>query len=276
MNKAESTSSTIRWEGKHAFFISGTIHQDDSLQITSNAKDMKLPLTLTLPTLCITYADMAFANAIGGVQADYPESQAYGAAYFDPPVTLSRELEIRKYTWIRGAKEVTIGAKETIIRWLPWDKLVIPKLRISAKEPVKALLNVPEVFISVDHPLEVQIKQFTNGRHVGGIKLNKTHPDWNPEDKNEFDLWAQIVDEETGRAVPETQVNLSTWNEEESRYVTYKEWRTDKDGLIRATGVPCQLMMLTVENASYDTMQWEFRPFSGQQIKRILPLTHSG
>ena len=63
------TTETISWKGKHVFRIAGSRYHEDTLRIDSvRAKGEEL-LRLVLPTLCLTYADMAFANAIGGEQA---------------------------------------------------------------------------------------------------------------------------------------------------------------------------------------------------------------
>ena len=269
MEKLEDYGTSIAWEGTHTFFISGTKHQDDSLLIVSKPMETKQLLTLTLPTLCITYADMAFANATGGIQDDYPESQAYGAVHFDPPINLVGEHEIRKFTWIRGAKQVAIGPEETVIKWDPRQKLVIPKLRISPKQPVKTLLHVPEVFISVSQPVEVQVMQFANGRHIGGVQMSKNHPDWKPDDKNQFDLKVQVVDQKEEKPIAEARVTLLSWNEEKNDYVLDKESFTDKNGIVRAPEMECQRMMLSVEKKPYDSQEWEFRPFDGQEIKRV-------
>ena len=55
----------MTWEGKQAIYISGTEHDDDSLCITGVVGKSNIERSLAsalLPTLCITYADMEFAN----------------------------------------------------------------------------------------------------------------------------------------------------------------------------------------------------------------------
>ena len=111
--------SPIQWKGKQAFYIVGTKHDDDTIRIAGTGMKQVL-LCLILPTLCITYADMKFANSIGGIQEDYPDSKVYGPKYFQPEVVLSGEREIEKFTWIRHAEKVTIGPRETKVEWWGW------------------------------------------------------------------------------------------------------------------------------------------------------------
>ena len=65
--------------GQQKFSIVGTECENDTLLIESTIKQAEQPLRLTLPTLCITYADMAFSNAVGGQQVPFPDSESYGA-----------------------------------------------------------------------------------------------------------------------------------------------------------------------------------------------------
>ena len=77
------------------------------------------------------------------MQEDYPDSRIYGSRHFDPPVVLDGDEEIRKFTWIRGADQVEIGPTETIIRWQCHRPLIIPRLRIKAREKVEARPQCP-------------------------------------------------------------------------------------------------------------------------------------
>ncbi len=266
----ETTSpSTLIWQGTHVFFISGTKHKDDTVKIiSSHSNEAKRMLTLTLPTLCITYADMAFANAVGGIQGDYPTSTAYGPTFFDPGVTLSGEKEIRKCTWIRGAEEVFIGPKKTVIRWHAWKELVIPRLRIEAHKTVKSVVEVPEVFISVAKPLQIQTMQYANGRHVGGVQLNKFHPDWKPDERQQFNLQVLVVDEKKQQPLCQAQVELERFKTDGGKYEAYREFYTEKDGLVQASGLDCSdKLRLTAKLDGYIPEQVEFRAFPNQTIK---------
>lgn len=174
-------SSAIQWKGNQAFYVAGTEHDDDTLRIVVEQHKAEDLLCLVLPTLCITFADMRFANAIGGWQEDYPHSAAYGPAYFTPPVVIQGEEEIEKLTWVRGAHQVVIGPEETRISWYSFHTLVIPKLRIATGEKAEAVLEVPQVTITPTQPFCARIMQYADGRHVGGLQVFKRHPLWQPK-----------------------------------------------------------------------------------------------
>ena len=278
-----SSSMPIKWEGKQAFYISGTEHDEDTIRIVAMTAqgDKERFLTLVLPTLCITYADMEFANDIGGVQEDYPDSHVYGPRYFDPPVVLHGEAEIRKFTWIRGADEVEIGPRETLIKWPCWRTLVIPRLRIKAKEKVKTLLSVPEVTVTMPQPFTAAIKQYADGRHVGGVRLTKRHPDWKPQPvPQEYDLWVRVIDGTSRSAIPKAKVNLFTWDTEtnlgKGGFVLEASWYTDEMGIVDVSGLPCSdKKLVTIESEPWQPRTWRFRPLPGQSVRRTFKLWKS-
>lgn len=278
-----SSSSPIKWEGKQAFYVSGTEHDEDTIRIVAVAGkgDIERLLTLVLPTLCITYADMKFANDIGGVQEDYPDSAVYGSRYFDPPVVLNGEEEIRKFTWIRGASRVEIGPRETLIEWQCLRTLVIPRLRIKAKEKVKALLSVPEVMVTMSQPFIATVGQYADGRHVGGVQLTKRHPDWKPEPApQEYDLWVRVFDGASRCAIPEAKVNLFTWDAEKNRgqggFIPEASWYTDGMGIVDVSGLPCSdKKLVTIECEPWQPQTWRFRPLPGQKVRRTFKLWQS-
>lgn len=277
MNKEpsnEETTSPIKWKGKQAFYITGTEHDDDTIRIVPDGREELL--TLILPTLCITYADMRFANSIGGVQREYPDSVPYGLKYFQPPVELTDEKEIEKFTWIRGAERVTIGPEETIIQWRGWRDLVIPKLRIKAEEKVEAVLNVPDVIITVSQPFVTKVMQYTDGRHVGGIQVVKRHPDWKPEPfPEEYDLWVRVIDGPSRSSLPEAKVNLFTWEAEEPKgaFVLEAQWYTNGMGIVDNSGLPCSdKKLVIIEHKPWLPQIWRFRPLPGQKVKRTFKL----
>ena len=201
------------WEGKHPFSIYGTDRHEDTLRVASEHLTTETPLSLTLPTLCITYADLRFANAIGGVQENYPASAAYGPTFFDPPVEILGEEEVERLTWIRGAHRGVIGAKETVVEWYPWRKLVIPRLRIGTKEAARVYLAVQNAPIAVDEPLAINIEQVADGRYMGGIRVEKRHPDWHPpEPQKDYALYVRVLHGVTHEPLPETRVNVLRWD----------------------------------------------------------------
>lgn len=276
--KASSTSP-IEWKGKQAFYISGTEHDDDSLRIVAEAgtTNKEILLSLVLPTLCITYADMKFANDIGGVQEEYPDSHVYGSRYFDPPVILNGEEEIRKFTWIRGANRVEIGPKETIISWWSYRILVIPRLRIRSKEKVGAILSVPDVMVTVSEPFIAKIGQYADGRHVGGVQLIKRHPSWKPEPESmKYDLWIRVIDGSSRCAIPKVRVNHFTWDAAIHRgggFVKDASWYTNEMGIVNVSGLPCSdKVLVTIDGEPWLTRTWRFRPLSGQKVRRTFRL----
>lgn len=281
MNKGKSSttgggSASIKWVGKHAFHISGTEHEHDTIQIVSVRRDIEEPLTLTLPTLCIPYADMEFANDIGGVQDGYPDSAVYGK-YFDPPLVISGEKEVEKFTWIRGGERVTIGSTETIIEWHSWRTLVIPELRIKPKKKVKAVINVPEITITLSHPFIAKVMQFANGRHVGGIQLVKRHPDWRPEPlPQEYDLWVRVIDGHSRSAIPEIKVSLFTSKADGEKFDLEAYWHTNGMGIVDVSGLACSdKKLVIIEQEPWQTQTWRFRPLPGQKVRRTFKLWQS-
>ncbi|MGD1984184.1 MAG: hypothetical protein PVF93_09800, partial [Chromatiaceae bacterium] len=88
------------------------------------------------------------------------------------------------------------------------------------------------------------------------------------EVKEQFDLWVRVRDERKGMDLDKVHVTLQIWVEEEGRFVSYKEWVTDKDGLVRAEGLDCGKMLMRLERSQYVSQDWTFRPFAGQLVRR--------
>ena len=271
-------SEPITWKGRQAFYIVGTGHNDDTIMITGDRHEIEDCLSLVLPTLCITYADQKFANGVGGTQKDYPDSVVYGSQFFDPPVVISGDANIRKFTWIRGAEQVTIGPRDVIVEWRGWHTLIIPKLRIKHKEKVKAVISVPEVAITVSQPFMAKVMQYSDGRHIGGVQLVKRHPNWKPESHpDEYDLWIRVIDGHTRRAIPEAKVSLYTWRESTSpdkgEFVLESHWYTNHMGIVEASPLPCsRKKLIIIDSMPWLTQTWRFRPLQGQKVRRTLKL----
>ncbi len=275
--KSSSSGEPIRWKGKHVFFIAGTDHDDDTIRIPAGHRKDEIQYKLFLPTLCLTYADMKFANDIGGVQLEYPDSKIYGPKYFDPAVELTGEKEIEKFTWIRGAERVIIGPKETIIEWWGWHDLVIPKLRIRAKEKVRTLLRLSEVRIAINETFVATVRQYADGRHVGGIQVMKRHPDWSPDPEFEnYDLFIRVIDGKTRRAIPEVRIKIFTCENEKEGFIHEATYYTNKMGVVDVMNLPCSdKKLITVFQSPYLTQTWRFRPLAGQQVKKFFRLWKS-
>ncbi len=266
-------ATTIRWEGRQAFYISGSEH-DDTVRIEAVRQESEDRLVLTLPTLCITYADMAFANAVGGVQENYPTSRAYGPRFFEPPVEINGEAEIEKLTWIEGAERVVIGPEETTVEWWGSRTLVIPRMRVGACEKAAAVAHVKETSIDRDHPFVLETRQYADGRHTGGVRLTKRHPEWQPEpDGRGYDLWVRAVEGESGAAIPEAQVTLFDWDHDAGRFTPEATWHTDGKGVVDVIGLPCSdRKLLVVRSEGRAPRTWRFRPLPGQPVRQVFRL----
>lgn len=268
------SDAPISWRGEHGFFISGTDHEDDTIRIPASHRKDEALYKLILPTLCITYADMKFANDVGGVQLNYPDSIIYGRKYFDPPVVLTGDKEIERFTWIRGAEKVTIGPEKTVVEFRSWRDLEIPKLRIRHKTKIESLLNFTDVEIAVTQPFVVKVLQYADGRHVGGINVTKRHPNWKPEPEGEeFDLLVRLIDGETRNAIPEAPVNLYTWNEEKGQFVPEATYYTNGMGIVDVQGLRCSSKkLLEVGELPWLPQAWRFRPLPDQKVKKFFRL----
>jgi LysM repeat protein len=270
-----ASNAPIVWNGEHEFQIVGTELHEDTLRIVGNYKQSEQPLELILPTLCITYADMQFTNAIGGQQEDYPVSRAYGPNYFDPPVEIWGETDVEKFTWIRGAHHVVIGPEQTLIQWYMWKPLVIPRLRISQKNPINASLRVGHASIRVDEPLSIGVMQYADGRHIGGIRVEKRHPNWRPEQKpKKYDLWLRVVDGETMQPIPEAKVNFYRWDAKirtsqgKGGFQLVDQNYTNGQGAIHFPGRPSdELEAVTLDSPGWRAVSRCFRPLSGQRVR---------
>jgi hypothetical protein len=259
------------WGGRHPFSITGTGRHEDTIRVTAEQVKTEKPLSLTLPTLCITYADLQFANAIGGVQENYPASAAYGPAFFDPPVEITGEAEVERLTWIRGAHRVVIARKETLIEWFPWRTLVIPRLRVDGEKGARAWLTAEEVPIAVNEPLVIKVKQLANGRHIGGIRLEKRHPDWHPpEPPKDYDLFVRVLHGETHQPLPETRVNVFRWEPKYNGggFVLDDQAYTDGQGLATFRGRPAgELEAVALDMPGWRATPRAFRSLPGQQAR---------
>lgn len=254
----------ITWTGEQSFRMAGTDRHEDTLKIRSSYAKREHLYRLRLPTLSITYADMTFANAIGGVQKRWPDSAAYGPAFFDPPVVITGRDEVRRLTWIRGAHRVEIGPRETEVEWFSFEGLVVPRLRISQTKPVEALLKVDSVAVDVDPPLDIDMIQYADGRPLGGVRLTKRHPDWKePEEGSDYQLWVRVVDFVTGRPMAEAKLLLHRWNQRAGRFEPVEEAWTNADGSVHLAPRPSgSLEALTLATPGYraTARMWRAEP----------------
>jgi len=270
-----SHTTAFEWGGKYQFSITGTGRHEDTLRIESAFQKSESSLTLALPTLCITYADLKFANAIGGVQENYPASAAYGPVYFDPAVEIVGEDEVERLTWIRGAHRVRIDREKTLIEWYPWRTLVIPRLRIERERGARAWLHVDDVPIEVDQPLVIKIKQLADGRHIGGIRMEKRHPKWRPpKPKNEYNLWVRVIDGESHQPLPEARVKVFHWCSNYAtgygtgRFAVADQRYTDGEGVAAFSGRPAnEREAVVLDLPGWLATPRAFRPLPGQQAR---------
>jgi hypothetical protein len=276
---AVAKSAAYSWSGEHRFYVPGTRRRDDTLYIEVSPGDPEQILQLRLPTLCITYADLAFANAVGGEQATYPASRSYGPRYFDPTVKIQGGPDIEKFTWIRGAEEVEIGPETTTIRWYRGKTLVVPRLRIGPREEAPAVLAGSNVAIPVEQPLIVDVTQLTDGRPIGGIRFEVRHPDWTPPpEPTEYDLWVQVIDGETGDPLPETRLNLLRWDPELRTprglggFTRLKQLITDGQGVCHVPNLRSEeLDAITLDLIGRRAVARCYRAQPGQPVRLQIP-----
>lgn len=276
-------NTPINWKGEYNFRLSGSGLHEDTIRILSNNRKQERMLKLILPTLCITYADAKFQDSIGGEQKNYPASKAYGTAYFDPPVEILGEKEIEKFTYIRGAHRVEIGPKNIIVEFPAWEDLVIPRLRLSLKEPADALIDVPDTKIWADEPLKVTVMQYADGRHIGGVRMEKRHPEWKePEVKENYNLWIRVIDGKSMEAMPEVMVDILHWDSRLKTPYGMGGFRlddrkyTDGNGCIQIPNRPSgELEAYVVRRQGARAVVRCLRPLPGQNVRlhmRVWPM----
>lgn len=270
------SSQNFVWSGEHEFWIHGTDLHEDTMWIENNYRDqgIELPLRLTLPTLCITYADMQFSNNVGGRQANYPASKPYGAAYFDPPVEIHGKEDVEKFTWIRGAHFVSIGPRVTHIEWYVSESLVVPRLRMGTGDPVTATLAAANLPIDVKKPLQIEVSQSADGRATGGLRIEKRHPSWVPAaEPGEYKLWARVIDGTTQEPMPEVKLNVLRWNPGLTTpygvagMQIIEQHYTDGDGAVYLSNRPCnELEALSLHLPGWRALARCFRALAGQEM----------
>ena len=276
-------TAPIKWKGDYAFLVSGSGLHEDTLRIKSSGRKQEQLLRLVLPTLCITYADAEFQDRVGGQQQNYPGSRAYGPMYFDPPVEILGEEEIEKFTYIRGAHRVAIGPKETAVEFLSWRDLVIPRMRIDERKPARVNIHIPETQIAVDEPLKISALQYADGRHVGGVRLEKRHPKWQPEPEKEcYSLWIRVIDGRTLAPIPEARVAIWHWDKNgrgrrgTGEFSLTDQRYTDGDGCIQIADRPSGGLEAYVVNIPESRAVVRCtRPLPGQRVRlhmRVWPL----
>lgn len=266
------------WKGQQEFRLTASGLKEDTLRISSKFQKTEAQFVLRLPTLCITYADMRFQNAVGGLQENYPASQAYGPMFFDPPVIISGEKEIERLTYIRGAQKVIIGPKETHVEFGAWKELIIPRLRLDTKQPVEALIQADNLPVRVDQPLSLLVRQYADGRHTGGVNIEVRHPDYKPpEPKPEYDLSVRVIDAQLLEPLVEVRIETWIWDEQEASPLGQGNFRlngqfwTGSDGGIYSSGRPVE----SLEGVMSLLPGWRvtprvFRPLDGQLVRITL------
>ena len=275
--------SSFTWEGEYAFHLSGSGLHEDTLRIKSNYHKQERLLKLVLPTLCTTYADAKFQDSVGGEQENFPTSRAYGPAHFDPPIEILGEHDIEKLTYIRGAHRVEIGPETTAVEFPSWKDLVIPRLRLDQKEPVEACLKVPDTHIAVDEPLQITVMQYADGRHVGGVRLEKRHPDWSPPKKEEdYSLWIRVIDGATLQPLPKVMVDIMHWDPTASTPYGAGGFRhddrtySDERGCVQIPKRPSgELEAYVVRQPGSRSVVRCLRPLAGQNVRlhmRVWPM----
>ncbi len=276
-------TTPIIWKGNYNFRLSGSGLHEDTLQIRSNYRKQEGMLKLVLPTLCITYADAEFQDAVGGEQENFPASRAYGHTYFDPPIEIIGPEKIERFTYIRGAQRVEIGPEKSVIEFNSWKDLVIPRLRLDQKKPAEAVLEVPNTQIAVSDPLKISIMQYADGRHVGGVQMEKRHPKWEPAAKKEvYNLWIRVIDGLNMNPLPEVVVQIYHWDPTVETPYGHGGFRlddqkyTDGNGCVQISNRPSgELEAYVVKRQDSRAVVRCLRPLAGQNVRlhmRVWPM----
>ena len=262
--------SPITWSGEQVVRIVGTALHEDTLRIRpSDFKQRENRYRLRLPTLCITYADVKFANDIGGEQERWPASAAYGPQFFDPPIVIGR-ADVERLTWIRGAERVTIGPKETEIEWFGIRELVVPRMRLSLTDPIEATVEVVSSVIDVGEELRLDVAQYANGRLIGGVQVAKRHPDWKPpEEPTSYRLWIRVIDADRQQPFRKARLQLSHWDGK--RFTPLESASTDTGGsVVRDERKPGQLEAVALAMKGWWAVPRVWRALPGQQLNLLL------
>ncbi len=266
------------WSGQHVVRLNASGLHEDTLRVATSSRQKEARLTLALPTLCITYADMAFQNAVGGLQRNYPASRAYGPTYFDPPVEIVGAEKIERLTYIRGASRVVIGPRETLVEFRPWQELVIPRLRLDRHDPAEAKLAVSGAQLTVDQPFSLAVRQFADGRHVGGVNLQARHPAYQPPDVHPtYDLTVRVID--ALRMRPLVRTPIEVWHfipapqgpDAPGAFRRAERLYTGPDGGARAPKRPSgELEAVTIALSGWRVAPRCYRPLPGQPVRLTL------
>lgn len=263
--------SPITWSGEQVVRIVGTGLHEDTLRIrpTRLKHQRENRYRLRLPTLCITYADLKFANSIGGEQQRWPASASYGPQFFDPPVVIG-PADIERLTWIRGADRVTIGPKETEIEWLAHRELVVPRLRLSLTDPIEAVVEVVHSMIDVAEELRLDVAQYANGRLLGGVEVVKRHPDWKPpEEPRSYDLWIRVIDADRQAPIRKARLVLSRWDGK--GFVEAEAADTGADGsIVRTERPPGALEAVALATDGWWAAPRAWRALPGQRVSLLV------
>jgi hypothetical protein len=264
------TSDIYLWTGQQTIRLAGSGLKEDTLRVATTTPKTEIQFVLRLPTLCITYADLRFQNAIGGQQANYPASSVYGPAYFDPPVELNGEEEIERFTYIRNATRVVIGPKETVVEFPSWKELVIPRLRLDLKDPAEAVLGASQAAVRIDQPLVVLVRQYADGRHVGGATLEVRPPNYQPgAEKQVYQLWVRVLDANWNKGLPEVQVETWHWDDTgPGKFNLDGQYMTDAWGEVAAGERPSgELEAVSARLPGWRVTPRAFRPLAGQPVR---------
>jgi hypothetical protein len=193
-------------------------------------------------------------------------------------VEILGENEIERLTYIRGAARVIIGPDVTTIEFPCWKELVIPRLRLGEKEPADALVWAKNVPVEVDRPVPVLIRQFADGRHVGGVQLRLLHPDYkSPEVEPKYDLWVRVLDAKAQKPLAETRVEIWHFDPEKEGpagtgtfFLDDQRW-TDGHGCVEALGRPAgELEAVAAHLPGWRVTPRCFRPLAGQPVRITL------
>jgi hypothetical protein len=156
--------------------------------------------------------------------------------------------------------------------------LVIPRLRLDFKEPAEALLTASNVPVHIDQPLSLLVRQFADGRHIGGVNIEVRHPNYEPAElEPKYDLTVRVIDARILQPLIETRVEIWHWDAlgigplgEGIFRLDGQDW-TGADGSIYAAGRPAEeLEAVTACLPGWQVTPRVFRPLTGQPVRVTL------
>jgi hypothetical protein len=148
-------------------------------------------------------------------------------------------------------------------------------LRIDQKKGAPAMLQVGSTQLDVETPLKILVKQYADGRHVGGVTVEKRHPKYvQPELEPVYGLWLRIIDGVARKPLPEAIVELWRWDDAirtpygVGAFVMDGQHYTNGNGVIQLDGLRANhLHWYTVRMPGWRIASRCLRPLPNQMVR---------